>query len=96
MNAHASVTEAPTWMECRPGVFELRLNERSTFLVTQEGARYEILLPGIGRTKAWNRAQVERLARDYHDNPPADEPEDDAEGIPSPASLLKHYREQVL
>lgn len=60
------------------------------------GAR-PILLPGMGRVKCWNRNQVERLARDHHENPiPDEEPEDDAEGIPSPESLLRHYRGQVI
>lgn len=81
MNAHTQTAFgiAPaTWTERRPGVFDLRLNANATFLVTQEGARYEILLPGMGRMKCWNRNQVERLARDYYENPLPEEVEEDA------------------
>jgi hypothetical protein len=90
------MAETPTWTETRPGVFDLRLNERSTFLVTQTGSRYEILLPGYGRVKCWNRAQVEKMARSHLECQPDEEPEDDADGIPSPKSLLRHYHGQVL
>jgi len=87
----------PTWTERRPGVFDLRLNANATFLVVQEGARYEILLPGQGRVKAWTRNQVERLARDHHENPlPEDDDADDASGIPTNEELRRWYEGRVL
>ena len=81
MNAHTQTAFgiAPAVLaETRPCVFDLRLNANASFLVPQEGARYEILLPGLGRLKAWNRSQVERLARDYYENPLPEEVEEDA------------------
>lgn len=91
-----TVSDLTGWTERHPGVFDLRLNANATFLVTQEGARYEILLPGHGRVKCWNRAQVERLARDHHENPLPEE-DDEAEDIgPSPESLLRDYHGRVL
>lgn len=61
-----------TWTETRSGIFDIRLDKNAAFLVTQEGAQYEVLLPGQGRVKCSNRNQVERVCRDYYQNPPPD------------------------
>jgi len=54
-----------TWTETRPGVFEVRLNANAIFLVRQDGARYDVQLPGLGWQKCRSRNQVERLCQDY-------------------------------
>jgi hypothetical protein len=79
-------------------MFEVRLNERATFLVRQEGARYHLQLPGTGWVKCWNRNQIERLCLDYYENSAREKEEgaNDAEGIPSPAYLRRMHHSSVL
>jgi hypothetical protein len=92
------VPSTDIWTEFRPGLYEVRLNERARFLVTQApDDHYDVLLPAVGWRKCESREEVEHLCRGYHDASPADEEDpDDASGIPSPESLGRWHNSRVL
>lgn len=88
----------PAWETRENGSFTLRLSPASAFGGMQEGSIYYVTLT-TGIRKCWNRAEVEKVCRDYYEQSQAafeDDEEETAFGIPSPDSLRRWHEGRVL
>lgn len=75
----AAPTTYPAWETRENSRFTLRLSADASFGGSREGSTYYVTLPGHGLAKCWNRAEVERVCRDYLDQLEARPDEEDPE-----------------